>query len=163
MLEFSQKQLKDDLIQLKLDIIINQIDDYLAADFYELVAAWQQARMQSNTWVAQLATDLEETQQHWDEYQKAYQTSQTQLQELQTQLNIINENHQATLQQIQNQDIWIQCLETVINQFNITPLHTPLNLCASSWRTPDLKKFNGKLSYLNWKTEMINKIQLNYN
>lgn len=27
----------------------------------------------------------------------------------------------------------------------------------------DLKKFNDKLLYLNWKTKMINKIQLNYN
>ena len=49
LLEFSQKQLKDDSIQLKLDIIINQIDDHLAADFYELVAAWQQVRTESNT------------------------------------------------------------------------------------------------------------------
>ena len=37
-----------------------------------------------------------------------------------------------------------------------------LNLCASSWKASDLEKFDDKLSYLNWKTEMINKIQLNY-
>ena len=49
LLKFSQKQLKDDPIQLKLNIIINQINDHLAADFYELVAAWQQTRMQGNT------------------------------------------------------------------------------------------------------------------
>ena len=75
LLEFSQKQLKDDPIQFKFDIIINQIDDHLAADFYELVAVWQQVRTQGNTWVAQLTADLEETQQHWDEYQKVYQTA----------------------------------------------------------------------------------------
>ena len=40
LLKFSQKQLKDDLIQLKLDTIINQIDDHFAADFYELMTAW---------------------------------------------------------------------------------------------------------------------------
>ena len=40
LLKFSQKQLKDDPIQLKLNIIINQIDDHLTADFYELVAVW---------------------------------------------------------------------------------------------------------------------------
>ena len=40
LLEFSQKQLKDDSIQPKLNIIINQIDDHLTADFYELVTAW---------------------------------------------------------------------------------------------------------------------------
>ena len=40
LLKFSQKQLKNDSIQLKLDIIINQIDDHLAADFYELIAVW---------------------------------------------------------------------------------------------------------------------------
>ena len=49
LLEFSQKQLKDDPIQPKLNTITNQIDDYLAADFYKLMAAWQQARTQSNT------------------------------------------------------------------------------------------------------------------
>ena len=113
--------------------------------------------------MAQLAADLKETQQYWDEYQKTYQTAQTGLQELQTQLNIINEDHQVTLQQIQNWDIWIQHLETVINQFNITPFHTLLNFHVSVWRTSDLEKFNDKLSYLNWKTEMINKIQLDYN
>ena len=52
LLEFSQEQLKDDSIQPKFDTIINQIDDHLAADFYELMAAWQQARMQGNTQVA---------------------------------------------------------------------------------------------------------------
>ena len=57
--------------------------------------------------MAQLAADLEETQQHQDEYQKAYQTAQTELQELQTQLNIMNEDHQATLQQIQDWDTQI--------------------------------------------------------
>ena len=113
--------------------------------------------------MAQLTTDLEKTQQHQDEYQKAYQTAQTGLQELQTQLNIMNEDHQATLQQIQNQNTQIQHLKTVINQFNVTSLHTLLNSCASAWRTPDLEKFDGKLLYLNWKTEMINKIQLDYN
>ena len=40
LLAFSQKQLKNDLIQFKLNIIINQIDDHFAANFYELVAAW---------------------------------------------------------------------------------------------------------------------------
>ena len=40
LLKFNQKQFKDDPIQLKFDTIINQINDYLAADFYELVAAW---------------------------------------------------------------------------------------------------------------------------
>ena len=40
LLEFSQEQLKNDPIQPKLNIIINQIDDHLAADFYELVTAW---------------------------------------------------------------------------------------------------------------------------
>ena len=74
LLEFSQEQLKDDPIQFKFDTIINQIDDHLAADFYELVTAWQQARMQDNTQMTQLAADLKETQQHWDEYQEAYQT-----------------------------------------------------------------------------------------
>ena len=49
LLEFSQEQLKDDPIQPKLNTIINQIDDHLTADFYELVAAWQQARTQGNT------------------------------------------------------------------------------------------------------------------
>ena len=132
MLEFSQKQFKDDSIQLKLNIIINQIDDHLAADFYELVAAWQQIRTQGNTWVTQLTADLEETQQHQNEYQKVYQTAQTELQELQIQLNIMNENHQTTLQQIQNQNIWIQHLKTVINWFNATPLHTPSNPYASA-------------------------------
>ena len=72
LLKFSQKQLKDDPIQPKLNIIINQIDDHLAADFYELVTAWQQARMQSNTQLAQLTANLKKTQQHWDKYQKAY-------------------------------------------------------------------------------------------
>ena len=75
----------------------------------------------------------------------------------------MNENHQATLQQIQDWDTWIQHLKTVIDQFNITLFHTSLNLHASAQRTSDLEKFNDKLSYLNWKTEMINKIQLNYN
>ena len=70
----------------------------------------------------------------------------------------MNENHQATLQQIQDQDTQIQCLETVIDWFNTTPLHTPSNPCASAQRTSDLEKFDDKLSYLNWKTEMINKI-----
>ena len=40
LLEFSQEQFKDDSIQFKFDIIINQIDDYLAADFYELMTIW---------------------------------------------------------------------------------------------------------------------------
>ena len=40
LLEFSCEQLKDNLIQPKLDTIINQINDQLAADFYELMAAW---------------------------------------------------------------------------------------------------------------------------
>ena len=40
LLKFSQKQFKDDSIQPKLNIIINQIDDHFAADFYELVTAW---------------------------------------------------------------------------------------------------------------------------
>ena len=131
LLEFSQEQLKNDSIQLKLDTITNQIDDHLAADFYELVAAWQQARTWDNIWVAQLAADLEETQQHQDEYQKVYQTAQTELQKLQTQLNIMNKDYQAILQQIQDWDIWIQCLKTVIDQFNITPLHTPSNFHVS--------------------------------
>ena len=48
LLKFSQEQLKDDPIQSKLDTITNQINDHLAADFYELVAAWQQARTQDN-------------------------------------------------------------------------------------------------------------------
>ena len=39
LLEFSQKQFKDDSIQFKFDTIINQIDDHLAANFYELMAA----------------------------------------------------------------------------------------------------------------------------
>ena len=107
LLKFSWKQLKNDLIQFKFDTIINQIDNHLAADFYELMAAWQQIRIWDNIWVVQLITNLKKTQQHWDEYQKAYQTIQTELQELQTQLNIMNENHQITLQQIQNQNIWI--------------------------------------------------------
>ena len=113
--------------------------------------------------MTQLTADLEKTQQHWNEYQEAYQTAQTELQKLQTQLNIMNENHQTILQQIQNQNTQIQCLEIVINQFNITSLYTLSNLCTSAWRTSDLEKFDNKLSYLNWKTEMINKIQLNYN
>ena len=163
MLEFSQEQLKDDSIQFKLNTITNQIDNHLAANFYELVAAWQQARAQSNTWVAQLTADLKKTQQHQNKYQEVYQTVQTELQELQTQLKIMNEDHQATLHQIQNQDIQIQHLETVINQFNITFFHTFLNLCASFWKIPDSEKFDDKLSYLNWKIEMINKIQLDYN
>ena len=40
LLEFSQKQLKDDPIQFKFNTIINQIDDHLTADFYELIAIW---------------------------------------------------------------------------------------------------------------------------
>ena len=40
LLKFSQEQLKNDSIQLKLNIIINQIDDHFAADFYELMTAW---------------------------------------------------------------------------------------------------------------------------
>ena len=75
----------------------------------------------------------------------------------------MNENHQITLQQIQNQNTWIQHLKTVINQFNARPLHTSSNPHILVWKTSDLKKFNDKLLYLNWKTEMINKIQLNYN
>ena len=84
LLKFSQEQLKDDSIQPKLNTIINQIDDHFAADFYELMAVWQQVKMQDNTQVAQLTADLKKTQQHWDEYQKTYQTAQTGLQELQT-------------------------------------------------------------------------------
>ena len=99
--------------------------------------------------MAQLTADLEKTQQHQNEYQKAYQTAQTELQKLQTQLNIMNEDHQAILQQIQDQDTQIQHLETVINWFNTTPLHTPPNPCAPAQKTPDLKKFDDKLSYLN--------------
>ena len=49
--------------------------------------------MQSNTQVAQLTADLKKTQQHQNNYQNAYQTAQIKLQKLQTQLNIINENH----------------------------------------------------------------------
>ena len=113
--------------------------------------------------MAQLAADLEETQQHQNEYQKTYQITQTGLQELQTQLDIMNEDHQITLQQIQNQDTQIQHLETVIDWFNITSLHTLSNPHASIQRTSDLEKFDDKLSYLNWKTKMINKIQLDYN
>ena len=67
------------------------------------------------------------------------------------------------MQQIQNWDTQIQHLKTVIDWFNITSLHTLLNSHALSQRTPDSEKFDNKLSYLNWKTEMINKIQLNYN
>ena len=55
--------------------------------------------------MAQLAADLKKTQQHQNEYQKTYQTTQTELQELQIQLNIINKDHQTILQQIQNQNI----------------------------------------------------------
>ena len=40
LLEFSCEQFKDNLIQLKLDTVINQIDDQLAANFYELMAVW---------------------------------------------------------------------------------------------------------------------------
>ena len=132
LLKFSQKQLKDDPIQLKLNTIINQIDDHLTADFYELMAIWQQARTQDNTWVAQLAADLKETQQHQNKYQKIYQITQTELQELQTQLNTINKNHQTTLQKIQDWDTQIQHLKTVINWFNITPLHTLSNSHVSA-------------------------------
>ena len=82
LLEFNQKQLKNDSIQFKFNIIINQIDDHFAANFYELMTAWQQARMWGNTQVIQLAADLEKTQQHWDEYQEVYQTVQTELQKL---------------------------------------------------------------------------------
>ena len=66
------------------------------------MAVWQQARIWDNIWVAQLTMNLKETQQHWDEYQEAYQTAQTELQELQTQLNIMNEDYQVILQQIQD-------------------------------------------------------------
>ena len=87
--------------------------------------------MQDNTPVAQLAADLEETQQHQNDYQEAYQITQTGLQKLQTQLNTMNENHQVTLQQIQNWNTQIQYLKTVIDWFNITPLHILSNLWAS--------------------------------
>ena len=40
LLKFSQKQLKNDSIQFKLNTIINQIDDHFAADFYELMTVW---------------------------------------------------------------------------------------------------------------------------
>ena len=51
LLEFSQKQFKDDSIQPKFNIIINQIDDHLTADFYKLITIWQQIRTQNNIWV----------------------------------------------------------------------------------------------------------------
>ena len=51
LLKFNQKQFKNDSIQLKLNIIINQIKDYLAADFYKLMAVWQQIRIQNNIWM----------------------------------------------------------------------------------------------------------------
>ena len=84
------------------------------------MAVWQQVRMQGNIWVVQLAADLEETQQHQNEYQEAYQTAQTELQELQTQLDTINEDHQATLHQIQDRDTYIQ---------RHTSSHTPKPPC----------------------------------
>lgn len=41
LLNFSHEQLKANLIQLKLNTVINQINNHFVTDFYEMMTAWQ--------------------------------------------------------------------------------------------------------------------------